>query len=279
MADQRFGNFMTELGIKKPRRQGTGFGSFAPQTIQQGQATPGQNLLEDVSGRKTAGEEIFQQRRGEQTSRVAQDVAGKSAFQIPTDEFGLVKTELTDFRPVFTKQMQSTRQRGQTALQVEEAKSAYRQAVDIQNLGQYAFQGGVSIQGYGSDIPGASGNSVGAKAISLAMQAKNNGTPYVWGGNSLVKGVDCSGLVQQVYRQLGVEVPRVTYDQARHGKRVPADVNSLRPGDLVFYRNNAHVGIYMGGGKIIHAANTKSGIIVSNLVNTNGSPNMAVRPY
>jgi cell wall-associated NlpC family hydrolase len=235
--------------------------------------------LEDISGRKTAGEDIFQQRRGEQTARVAQDVAGKSAFQIPTDEFGLVKTELTDFRPIFTKQIQSTRGRGQTALQAEEAKSAYRQAVDIQNLGQYAFTGGVSIQGYGSDIPGASGNSVGAKAISLAMQAKNNGTPYVWGGNSLTKGVDCSGLVQQVYRQLGVEVPRQTYEQAKSGKRVPANTQSLRPGDLVFYRGNAHVGIYMGGGRIIHAANTKSGITVSNLVNTNGAPNMAVRPY
>lgn len=82
------------------------------------------------------------------------------------------------------------------------------------------------------------------------------GTPYVWGGNSLTGGVDCSGLVQQVYKHFGITLPRVTYDQIGEGKAV--GLKGLRPGDLVFFDTKPgggpdHVGIYMGDGKMIHA--------------------------
>lgn len=82
------------------------------------------------------------------------------------------------------------------------------------------------------------------------------GTPYQWGGNSLTGGIDCSGLVQQVFRHFGVELPRVTYDQIGEGS--PVGMKGLKPGDLVFFDTAAkagpdHVGIYLGGGKMIHA--------------------------
>lgn len=83
------------------------------------------------------------------------------------------------------------------------------------------------------------------------------GTPYVWGGNSLSNGVDCSGLVQQVYKHFGVEVSRTTYSQIGEGKSV--GMNELQAGDMVFFDTNPqvkgpdHVGIYLGGGKMIHA--------------------------
>lgn len=81
------------------------------------------------------------------------------------------------------------------------------------------------------------------------------GTPYVWGGNSLTKGVDCSGLVQQVFRHFGIELPRVTYDQI--GEGAPVSMKGLRPGDLMFFDTSSqsgpdHVGIYLGNGKMIH---------------------------
>lgn len=275
MANQ-FNTFMTNLGIKNPKRKGVGF-DFAPFTVEQGQPTPGQTMFEKVGQRKETGKTLYDQGRTSQTNRVASDVAGKSAFSIPTDEFGLVNQTLTDFRPILTNQVRSTRERGQIALQSEQAKTAWQQAKTMQDLGQYQFSGGVSITGNGTDIPGASGSNAGAKAVSLAMKAANAGTPYVWGGNSLTKGVDCSGLVQQVYRQLGISVPRTTYEQAKSGKAV--SLNALRPGDLVFYRGQGHVGIYMGNGKIVHAANSKLGIITSNLTNSNGSPTLAIRPY
>lgn len=82
------------------------------------------------------------------------------------------------------------------------------------------------------------------------------GTPYVWGGNSLTGGIDCSGLVQQVYRKFGIELPRVTYDQI--GEGAPVSMKGLRPGDLMFFDTAAqagpdHVGIYLGDGRMIHA--------------------------
>lgn len=87
------------------------------------------------------------------------------------------------------------------------------------------------------------------------------GLPYVWGGNSKEKGVDCSGLVQQVYKSLGYDLPRVSADQARQGTAV-ASLAEARPGDLLAWdnssRNNGadHIAIYIGGGKMIEAPRT-----------------------
>jgi len=83
------------------------------------------------------------------------------------------------------------------------------------------------------------------------------GTPYVWGGNSLTGGVDCSGLVQQVYKHFGINVSRTTYSQIGEGKSI--DMHGLRAGDMVFFDTNPsvsgpdHVGLYIGGGKMIEA--------------------------
>ena len=95
------------------------------------------------------------------------------------------------------------------------------------------------------------------------------GTPYVWGGNSLSSGVDCSGLVQQVYGHYGIDLPRVTYDQINVGSSVP--MNKLKVGDLVFFdtdrssRGPDHVGIYLGGGKFIHAPKPGDSVKISSL--------------
>lgn len=83
------------------------------------------------------------------------------------------------------------------------------------------------------------------------------GTPYVWGGNDLKSGVDCSGLVQQVFKNFGITTSRTTWTQIGEGSAV--DMQGLRPGDLVFFDTDRsvsgpdHVGIYMGNGKMIHA--------------------------
>ena len=83
------------------------------------------------------------------------------------------------------------------------------------------------------------------------------GTPYVWGGNTPGQGLDCSGFVQQVYKQMGINLPRLSAAQARAGKRVGLD--QLQVGDLVGWdnssRNNGadHIAIYIGNGQIIEA--------------------------
>lgn len=112
----------------------------------------------------------------------------------------------------------------------------------------------------------ASARSTNGPATGSAQQvidlAKSwVGTPYVYGGNDPQRGIDCSGLVQQAFKRVGVDLPRVTYDQVKQGTAVP-DLAHAQPGDLVFTvgdrgrQVNGHVGIYLGDGKWIEAPYT-----------------------
>ena len=82
------------------------------------------------------------------------------------------------------------------------------------------------------------------------------GNPYVYGGTSLTNGADCSGFTMTIYATYGYALPRTALDQAYIGQAVSAD--SLLPGDLVVYYG--HVGIYVGGGMMVHASTPEGGI-------------------
>ena len=85
------------------------------------------------------------------------------------------------------------------------------------------------------------------------------GNPYVWGGTSLTKGVDCSGFVMQVYAHYGISLPHSS--SALRGVGRGVSYSEAQPGDIICY--SGHVAIYLGGGKIVHASNPKDGIKVS----------------
>ncbi|MDT0442316.1 C40 family peptidase [Streptomyces johnsoniae] len=109
-----------------------------------------------------------------------------------------------------------------------------------------------------------------ASADAIIQTARTAlGTPYRWGGNNLTRGVDCSGLVQQAFAAHGIQLPRVTYQQINVGSSVP--LNKLTAGDLVFFDTDRkkvgpdHVGIYIGGGKFIHAPRTGDVVKISSL--------------
>lgn len=91
------------------------------------------------------------------------------------------------------------------------------------------------------------------------------GNPYQWGGTNPNTGADCSGFIQYVMEHAaGVHLDRTSRQQAKEGEAVPA--SSMEPGDLLFYaseRQIDHVAMYIGKGKIVHAANSKSGIKIS----------------
>ncbi|MCW2633406.1 MAG: NlpC/P60 family protein [Pseudonocardia sp.] len=91
--------------------------------------------------------------------------------------------------------------------------------------------------------------ATGAAALRAALTKMN--MPYVWGATG-PNSFDCSGLVQWAYQQVGVSLPRTTYDQVNVGS--PVSKANLQPGDLVFsYADNHHVGIYAGDGKVLNA--------------------------
>lgn len=103
----------------------------------------------------------------------------------------------------------------------------------------------------------SSSSGSGSSVVNYATQFVGN--PYVWGGTSLTDGADCSGFVQSVYKNFGVDLPRTSYEQQNAGTEVSYE--DAQPGDLICY--GGHVAIYMGDGKIVHASNAKDGIKIS----------------
>ncbi len=102
-----------------------------------------------------------------------------------------------------------------------------------------------------------------SRIVNYALQFVGN--PYVWGGTSLTRGVDCSGFTMQVLKEFGVSLPHYSGSQAQMGKAVSS--SEMRPGDLIFYANSRgvinHVAMYIGNGQIVHAASSRSGIKIS----------------
>jgi cell wall-associated NlpC family hydrolase len=102
-----------------------------------------------------------------------------------------------------------------------------------------------------SDYEQDVGSEIVFRAISLL------GAPYQWGGSG-PKTFDCSGLVQFVHNELGLDVPRTAEEQYRAATHV--EVEDLEPGDLLFFkihgRKISHVAIYAGSGRFVHAPQT-----------------------
>lgn len=107
---------------------------------------------------------------------------------------------------------------------------------------------------------GQSNSDLGQQIANYAL--KFLGNPYVYGGTSLTNGADCSGFVQSVYKHFGISLPRTSGEQGTSGRAVDG-VKNAKPGDLVWY--SGHIGIYIGNEQIVHASNSKVGIITSNV--------------
>lgn len=102
-------------------------------------------------------------------------------------------------------------------------------------------------------------SSIGEAVAAFAVQFVGN--PYVYGGTSLTNGCDCSGFVMSVYANFGVSLPHSSAADRNVGAAVDGLANA-QPGDIVCY--SGHVAIYIGGGQIVHASTSKTGIIISN---------------
>ncbi|RKN08052.1 NlpC/P60 family protein [Streptomyces radicis] len=99
--------------------------------------------------------------------------------------------------------------------------------------------------------PSDGGSDASQADAAIAFAEAQLGKPYVWGATG-PNSYDCSGLTQAAWREAGVEIPRVTFDQVTFGTPVTRD--ALQPGDLVFFYDDiSHVGLYIGNGTMIHA--------------------------
>ena len=121
-----------------------------------------------------------------------------------------------------------------------------------------ADTGNFKDTGYGAIVDAATGSELGKSIAKYGLQFIGN--KYVYGGTSLTNGTDCSGFTQSVYRKFGYSISRTSGDQRKDG--VGVNYSDAQPGDIICY--SGHVGLYIGGGKIVHASNKKDGIKVSN---------------
>jgi cell wall-associated NlpC family hydrolase len=112
----------------------------------------------------------------------------------------------------------------------------------------------------------ASGDA--ARLIEAARSYE--GIPYVWGGTDPATGLDCSGFVQRAYADIGIQLPRVTWDQMNAGTHVPS-LAEAQPGDLLFSHDGGHVSMYLGGGKAIDAPQPGQTVAVRDMWETDAN--------
>jgi cell wall-associated NlpC family hydrolase len=123
-----------------------------------------------------------------------------------------------------------------------------------------------------------SANGVSGRAgTALKYALKQIGDRYVFGAAGVVTW-DCSGLTMRAYQSAGVSLPHSSAAQSRMGKKVP--LNQLKPGDLLFYgRPVSHVGIYLGGGKMVHAPRSGSRVKVTTSGSLGSKPLVGARRF
>ena len=126
-----------------------------------------------------------------------------------------------------------------------------------QSSGGSSQSSGGGSQSSGGSAQSSGGSGLGASIANYAL--KFVGNPYVYGGTSLTNGADCSGFTWAVHQHFGISIPRRSTDQSYGGKRV--SLSDLQAGDIIYYGD--HVGIYIGGGQIVHASTKSTGIKIS----------------
>ncbi len=156
---------------------------------------------------------------------------------------------------------------------LQSARADLRQAIADERARRAAQARSLASSGYtpfNGPLPDGAGNAEAAR-IALSFQ----GVPYVWGGES-PSGFDCSGLATYAYRQIGKSVPHYTYAIWGQFPQVPYD--QLQPGDMVFFSGLGHMGIYIGGGNMVHAPQTGDVVRVTSMASRSGNYVGAVRP-
>ena len=179
---------------------------------------------------------------------VSEEVEGW--VKVETGEgFGWVSTDYVILDREFVEAESKEEEAARLAREAEERRKAHAAAAKKRKAND----------DYSHKVTDGSGSELGQAVIDYALQFVGN--KYVYGGTSLTNGTDCSGFVMRVYEHFGVGLSRTSASQRKEGYAVDG-LENAQPGDIICY--SGHVALYMGDGKIVHAANSRKGIIITN---------------
>lgn len=182
---------------------------------------------------------------------------------------GWVSKDYVDIRTEFVEAESKAEEEARLAKEAEERRKAQEAARASQAAQQQQTQTQAPAQS--GDYAVGEGSELGVAVAEYALQFVGN--PYVYGGTSLTNGADCSGFVLSVYANFGVSLPHSAKADRSQGYAVDG-IENAQPGDLICY--SGHVALYIGNGQIVHASNSRTGIIVSN-VNYSNKKILAIR--
>ena len=208
--------------------------------------------LADEMDSLLALQDKYQTQQGELKTLMAKLEKQKDAY---AQQLAEAQKQAQDYKKTISKQ--------EAIIRAQEAAAA-RANANTYDGGGTGASGGIASDSYLKDPdcnPSQTTDVSGADIVAFAQQFVGN--PYVWGGNSLTNGVDCSGFVHQVYAHFGLSTPR--YSQAFKSVGQPVSYQNIQAGDVVVYPG--HVAIYIGNGNIVEAQSTRAGITNSRPVN------------